>query len=125
MMGANGFGYYDSDACACGCKAPVAYEGLEPRFASAACRARWVARLAIGPDAQAVPAALDARPQGPPPAAAPVADEEVIEVRAEFAQRVTVAPQVEAVLSAPSGMLVRPRPGALLKFLWRAARKVR
>lgn len=121
-MSYGGFGDYDRNTCACGCKARVAYEGLEPRFASTTCRSRWVARLAIGPDAGPAPVVLDVRSQDPPQPAPPVAIEEVAEVQAEFAQRVTVAPQVEAALS---GMLVRPRPGALLKFLLRVARKVR
>lgn len=125
MMMSNGDDYYDPDACACGCGTPVAYNGLEPRFASAACRARWVARLAIGPDAEPVPMVLDARPQDPPPAAAPVAVEEVAEVRSEFAQRVAVAPQVEAVLqAAPSGMSVRPSSRSVRRFLAGIVRKV-
>lgn len=117
---------HDRDTCACGCRTRVAYDGLEPRFASAACRARWVARLAIGPDVEPVSAVLDARPQDPPPAAAPVAVEEVAEVQTEFAQRVVVAPQVEALLHpAPSQLVVRPRQRSLWRLLTGAVRKVR
>lgn len=122
-MGANGH-----DSCDCGC-GNWARPGLRPRFAGGSCRERWIKALAIHDQPASglprEPLALDDRPQAPPPPAVPVVSEEVAAVRAEFAQRVTVAPQVEAVLSAPSGMLVRPRPGALLKFLLRAARKVR
>ncbi len=115
---------HDPNLCACGCGAHVAYDGLEPRFAFGACRTRWVDKWAIGP-CEPEPAVLDDRPQAPPPPADPVPAQEVADVRAEFAQRVTVAPQVETALSPPSGAWVRPRPGALLKFLLRATRKVR
>ena len=124
-MALNIYEYYDRDLCACGCKTKVPYEGLEPRFASAACRGRWVEKWAIGPR-EPETTELDARPQTPPPPVEPVPAEEVAEVQAEFAQRVTVAPLADAVLTPPpSGMLVRSRPGALLKFLLRTARKVR
>lgn len=126
MTGYGGFGVYDRDTCACGCKTRVAYNGLEPRFASTACRARWVAQRAIDPDAKAAPAVLDARPQAQPPTADPVPAEEVAEVRAEFAQRVAVAPQVEAVReAAPSGMWVQPGPRSLMRLLRGLTRKVR
>lgn len=115
--------------CDCGCGVPVAHDGLVPRFARGSCRDRWIKALAVhgqpAPEPAREPVELDDRPQGPPPSADPVRAEEIAEVQAEFARRVTVAPQVETVLTASSGMLVRPRPGALLKFLLRAARKVR
>jgi hypothetical protein len=118
-------GRHDPDLCACGCGMPVAYDGLEPRFALGACRTRWVAQWAIGPDAGPAAMALDTRPQDPLPAADPVAVEEVAEVRAEFAQRVAVAPQVEAVREAsPSGMWVQPGPRSLMRLLRGLARRV-
>lgn len=128
MMMSSGYDYYDRDVCACGCRTPVAYDGLEPRFASAACRARWVERLAIRPDAEVatVPVVLDVRPQDPPPSPEPVAVEEVAEVQSEFAQRVAVASEVEAVLqTASSGMSVRPSSRSVRKFLAGIVRKVR
>lgn len=113
---------HDRDLCACGCRTPVAYDGLEPRFASGACRARWVDKWAIGP-CEPEPAALDDGPQSVPPPADPVPVEEVAEVQAEFAQRVVAAPKVEAALSAPS-MWVQPSPRSVWKTLRGLARKV-
>lgn len=69
---------------------------------------------------------LDARPQDPPPVAAPVAAEEVAAAQTEFAQRVTVVPQVEAALeTSPSGMWVQPGPRLLGRLLKGLTRKVR
>lgn len=115
---------HDRDTCACGC-GNLARPGLQPRFAGGSCRQRWIDKLAIHD--QAPPEALDDGPQQPPPSAAPVPVEEVAEVQTEFAQRVTVAPQLEETLtrtSAPSGMWVPPGPGALWKLLTRRRRKV-
>jgi hypothetical protein len=112
--------------CACGCHR-TAPAGRLPRFVDDTCRKRWIALTDItAPTAVRKPALLADDPQPSPPSSAPVAATEVAEAQAEFAQRITVAPQVETALDqAPSGMWVQPRPGALLRFLIRAARKVR
>lgn len=114
MLSFTAYEEHDPDLCACGCKTPVAYNGLEPRFASGACRTRWVDKWAIKP-CEPEPVALDDGPQEPPPAepdAVPV--EEVAETQAEFARRIAVAPQVEVALqAAPTGIEVRPRARSL------------
>lgn len=117
------------DTCDCGC-GNRARPGLRPRFVDGFCRDRWIKALSLhgqpAPDVVHEAVALDAGPQGPPPAAAPVPAEEIAEVQTEFAQRVTAAPAVEVVLeSAPSGMWVQPRRGSLWKLLTSAMRKVR
>jgi hypothetical protein len=131
-MRANGFGEYDDNTCACGCRAKVAHNGLEPRFATTACRTRWVDRLTIGPCGEPesaperAPAGLDARPQNPPPPPVPVAVEEVAEVQTEFAHRVATAPQLEVLLETPPpGMWVQPRSRSLWQLLTGAVRRVR
>jgi hypothetical protein len=109
--------------CGCGCRTPVADEGLHPRFATTQCRARWRRQWAIDADPADV-VLLDDEPQEPPPASAPVPVEEVAETRAEFAERIAVAPQVEEALRpAAAGMFVRPRPRA--RLLWELITKRR
>jgi len=118
------FTKHDPGLCACGCETPVDNDGLAPRFADGACRRRWTEQWAIGPG-KAERVVLDDGSQDPPPPAVPVAAEEAVQVRAEFAQRITVAPQADAVIgSAPSGMWVQPQSRSLWKALTSAVRKV-
>lgn len=113
-----------NDTCDCGC-GNRARPGLRPRFAGASCRQRWIDKLAIHDRPTPGTAKLDRGPQELPPPADPIPVQEVAEVQAEFAQRVTVAPAVETMLeSAPSGTWVQPRPRSLWKTLRGLARRV-
>ncbi len=117
---------HDRNLCACGCGVPVKDTGVVPRYATEACRARWVERMNPALSTEPGEPLLDEGPQGPPPQPAPVPAEEIAEVQAEFAQRIVAAPQVEAVLrAAPSGMLVPPTRRSLLGLLLGRPRKVR
>jgi hypothetical protein len=121
-----GFGKYDPTLCACGCRNKVEEDEFVPRFATAACRTRWAAARTLRPDDTPEPEPLDDGPQEPPPPAEPVSAEEAVEVRQEFAERITVAPAVEAALGdvPPSGMQVRTPPRSLWAALRHSMRKV-
>lgn len=115
------------DGCACGC-GRHAKRGLQPRFADGLCRQRWISQWAIqGPalaDAAGDATPLDDSPQEPPAPAGLVSEQEATEVRAEFATRIAVAPQVEAALAPTSGMTVRTPTQSLWKALRRVVRRV-
>lgn len=114
----NVYGYYDRKLCACGCGTRVDPGELVPAYASTECRARWAAAMTLQPGGE--PGKLESRPQALPPLAAPVPVEEVAEVQTEFAQRLTITPQVESALHVvPSGLEVRPRRRSLWKALTR------
>jgi len=114
---------HNPELCACGCGVRVPASELKPRFASTVCRSRWVQQWALDPDGVEAAAVLDDRPQDLPPPAVPVSVEEVAEAQAEFAERVAVAPQADAVLQAVP-LRVRPRARLMWELIAKRRRKV-
>ncbi|GHH57498.1 hypothetical protein [Lentzea cavernae] len=119
------FGTYNPDLCACGCKTPVEDNGLTPRYATATCRERWAAVRMLRPEDHVEPELLDEHPQPPPPAAEPIAVEEVAQVQQEFAERVIAEPDAGPVRPAvPPGMPVPPRSTSLREAFRQGTRRV-